>query len=77
MVVLTAVHRTTYRYREQVVLGPHRLMLRPRETRDLRLLSQDLHVMPNAAVVWAQDVAGNTIATAEFDGLGSIGVHCA
>lgn len=66
MVGLTAVHRTTYRYREQVVLGPHRLMLRPRETRDLKLISQDLQISPDAALVWAHDVAGNTVATAEF-----------
>ena len=35
-------HRTTYRYRQPVSLGPHRLMLRPRESRDLRLISSEL-----------------------------------
>ena len=43
-------------------------MLRPRETRELRLFSHDLSITPTAAVTWAHDVAGNAIATAIFDG---------
>ncbi|MGC2224001.1 MAG: transglutaminase family protein [Methylocella sp.] len=66
MITLKIHHRTTYRYREPVSLGPHRLMLRPRETRDLRLISSDVVVMPAAVVTWAQDVSGNTVATATF-----------
>ena len=42
MITLKIHHRTTYRYREPVSLGPHRLMLRPRESRDLRLISRDI-----------------------------------
>ncbi|WP_407647753.1 transglutaminase N-terminal domain-containing protein [Halovulum marinum] len=37
MACVDIVHTTTYRYRQAVSLGPHRLMLRPRETRELRL----------------------------------------
>ena len=59
-------HRTTYRYRQPVALGPHRLMLRPRESRDLRLISSDIVVTPSAVVTWAHDVFGNAIATATF-----------
>jgi integrase len=40
-------------------------MLRPRESRDLRLVSSNVTV-PAAAVTWAQDVLGNAIATASF-----------
>jgi len=65
---LDIVHTTTYRYRQAVSLGPHRLMLRPRETRELRLFSHDLSITPTATVTWAHDVAGNAIATAVFDG---------
>jgi transglutaminase-like putative cysteine protease len=36
-------HKTTYRYSRPVNLGPHRLMLRPRESRELRLLSKQDH----------------------------------
>lgn len=69
MVALTIRHRTIYRYREPVSLGPHRLMLRPRESRELRLLSMELTVEPHAAVTWAHDVAGNTVATATFQSM--------
>jgi len=59
-------HRTTYRYRQPVNLGPHRLMMRPRESRDLRLLSNAVTLWPDATVTWAYDVAGNAVATATF-----------
>jgi len=62
-------HRTTYRYRLPVSLLPHRLMLRPRESRDLRLISFDLTVTPEAVVTWAHDVAGNAVATAAFQAM--------
>lgn len=66
MPTLTIHHRTSYRYREPVTLGPHRLMLRPRETRDLRLISVELKIEPEANVVWSGDVFGNAVATATF-----------
>ena len=65
MVTLTIFHETTYRYRREVGFGRHRLMLRPRETRDLRLISFNLDVTPRATIGWAHDVAGNSIATAD------------
>ncbi|AXI55474.1 transglutaminase N-terminal domain-containing protein [Sulfitobacter sp. JL08] len=37
MACLDILHTTTYRYRQAVALGPHRLMLRPRETQELGL----------------------------------------
>lgn len=66
MVALKIHHRTTYRYGQKVSLGPHRLMLRPRESRDLRLVACDLNVSPAAVVTWAHDVFGNAVATASF-----------
>ncbi len=66
MTELKIQHTTTYRYNRQVSLGPHRLMLRPRESRDLRLISSDLRLTPAADVTWAYDVFGNAIATATF-----------
>jgi transglutaminase-like putative cysteine protease len=42
-------------------------MLRPRETRELRLFSHELSITPTATVTWAHDVAGNSIGTALFD----------
>lgn len=42
------------------------MMLRPRETRELRLVDFDLDISPAATVVWSHDVAGNAIAAATF-----------
>ncbi len=66
MITLKIHHRTTYRYRAPVSLGPHRLMLRPRENRDLLLIKGEVVLTPTAALNWAQDVFGNTVATASF-----------
>jgi transglutaminase-like putative cysteine protease len=69
MIALKIHHRTTYQYRRLVSLGPHRLMLRPRESRDLRLISSAVTVAPAAQVTWAHDVLGNSVATAMFHGM--------
>jgi transglutaminase-like putative cysteine protease len=66
LITLRIQHNTTYRYREPVTLGPHRLLLRPRESRDLRLISSDIAVTPDAAISWAYDVFGNAVATVAF-----------
>jgi transglutaminase-like putative cysteine protease len=66
LITLRIHHRTVYRFNRPVSFGPHRLMLRPRESRDLRLISSDLTVTPAAAVTWAQDVFGNAVATANL-----------
>ncbi len=69
MLTLRIRHRTTYLYHAAVRLGPHRLMLRPRESRELRLVSHEVTVTPAASVTWAHDVFGNAVATASFEGL--------
>ena len=57
------VHTTTYRYRKPVRFAMHRLMLRPRDSHDLRLLRATLGVSPPvAATRWAHDVFGNSVA---------------
>ena len=42
------------------------MVLRPRESRNLRLISHDLELMPASDVTWANDVFGNAVATATF-----------
>lgn len=64
--VLHIDHRTVYNYLHPVLLGPHRLMLRPREGRDIKLLSVDITTSPPATYTWANDVFGNTVATVSF-----------
>src|SRR6476660_6388071 len=66
MTALRIRHTTTYRFREAVHLAPHRLMLRPRESRELRLMSHILTITPDAVTKWAQDVFGNTVALINF-----------
>jgi transglutaminase-like putative cysteine protease len=64
--ILHIDHRTVYTYPHPVLLGSHRLMLRPRESRDIRLLSMDIATNPPAAYTWAHDVFGNTVTTVSF-----------
>mgnify|MGYP001766367648 CR=1 FL=1 len=66
MVRLVIRHRTTYRYRRPVVFGPHRLMIRPRDGHDLRVVDSELVLSPPADVRWTYDVFGNSIASARF-----------
>ncbi|MEP9380694.1 transglutaminase family protein [Aquabacter sp. CN5-332] len=66
MINLRIHHATTYNFHRPVTFGPHRLMLRPRESRDLRVLSNAVTVTPPATVTWAHDVSGNAVATVAF-----------
>jgi transglutaminase-like putative cysteine protease len=68
MTVLRVVHNTTYQYRAPVELGEHRLMSRPRDSHDLRLLDTTLLIDPPASSIrWIHDVFGNSIALVLFD----------
>jgi transglutaminase-like putative cysteine protease len=66
LTILDVRHTTTYRYRRPVRLGDHRLMLRPRDSHDLRLIRTKLSCTPPASVRWIHDVFGNSIAIASF-----------
>ena len=56
------VHTTLYRYRQPVRFGEHRVMFRPRDSHDLRVLATDLEVSPDADVRMIQDPISNSIA---------------
>jgi hypothetical protein len=66
MTILNVRHTTVYRYRRPVRLGEHRLMLRPRDSHDLRLIRTSLDFSPAASVRWIHDVFGNSTAIASF-----------
>lgn len=66
MTVLNVRHTTIYRYSRLVRLGDHRLMLRPRDSHDLRLIQTNLTLSPSASIRWIHDVFGNSIAIASF-----------
>ena len=69
MPLLTIHHKTEYRYARPVAFGEHRIMLRPRDGHDLRVLSGSLEIVPEpASLRWIHDVFGNSVAIATFDG---------
>ena len=59
-------HRTTYRYARPVVLQPHRMMLCPRGSHEIAVLTNSLSCSPAAELDWAQDAFSNLIATGTF-----------
>ena len=63
---LTVHHLTVYRYTQPVRFGEHRLMFRPRDSHDMRLLETKLTISPAAQVRWLHDVFGNSVAIASF-----------
>jgi transglutaminase-like putative cysteine protease len=69
MPIVSIRHMTTYRYRNPVAFGEHRMMLRPLESYDQRLLSADLTISPDPSVLHSiQDVFGNCVGIARFQG---------
>ena len=66
MPTISVVHKTTYRYAQPVLLGDHRLMCRPRDSHDLRLIDTGLTISPRARVRWMHDAFANSIAVASF-----------
>jgi transglutaminase-like putative cysteine protease len=59
-------HTTRYSFGSPVRLGPHTLLLRPREGHDLRLASSSLEIVPEAVVTWRRDLYDNVLGIAEF-----------
>ncbi len=59
-------HRTKYSYNQPVSFDPHKLMLRPRDSFDMRILTTSLTLQPNAQVNWHHDAYGNSVAIATF-----------
>lgn len=55
-------HTTCYRYASPVTFGEHRVMFRPRDSHDLRVLATDLQVSPDAAIRMIQDPHSNSVA---------------
>jgi transglutaminase-like putative cysteine protease len=68
MPLLRIHHKTEYRYTHPVAFGEHRIMLRPRDGHDLRVLSGSLKIAPEPmSLRWIHDVFGNSVAIATFD----------
>ena len=67
MAALLAVkHVTRYRYDRPVRFGQHRLLVRPRDGHDMRVLEAHLSITPGAHLRWHFDTFGNSVADASF-----------
>jgi transglutaminase-like putative cysteine protease len=67
MTVYSVHHKTTYRYKRPIRLGPHQLLFRPRDSFDQRLLDSRLDVTPEPSEVrWIHDVFGNCLTLVDF-----------
>jgi transglutaminase-like putative cysteine protease len=69
MTVLSVSHATVYRYKKPVPFGPHRMMFRPRDSYDQKLIEARLTIAPEPTKLrWLHDPFGNCVAIAEFSG---------
>lgn len=66
MQLLNVRHATHYTYANPVVFQPHRLMLRPRDSHDMRLVGAEISIWPHGKMRWLHDVFGNSVAVVEF-----------
>jgi transglutaminase-like putative cysteine protease len=66
MRLLRIEHITEYRFAAPVTLLPHRLLVRPRESHNLRIASSTLDIKPQHDVRWQRDVVDNSIALVTF-----------
>jgi transglutaminase-like putative cysteine protease len=67
MKTLKVEHTTVYRYARPVAFGEHRLMFRPRDSHDLKLLDASVVTTPPAQLRWYHDQFSNSIAIADFE----------
>lgn len=63
---LKVSHLTEYRFAGPVTLEPHKLLLRPREGHDIRIVSSRLDITPSHRIRWSRDVYNNSVAGVEF-----------
>lgn len=61
MTRLTIVHETRYSYERPVEFGPHRLLLRPRDSHAMRVVDASLTLSPPGETRWVYDALGNCV----------------
>jgi len=68
MPILSIRHVTTYHYNKPIAFGEHRMMLRPRDDGDQKVLASEIKIVPAPLqLTWSQDIFGNHVAIAHFD----------
>jgi transglutaminase-like putative cysteine protease len=63
---LNISHVTEYQFSAPASLGPHRLLLRPRENHSVRIESSVLEILPAHTLQWRRDPLDNSVAVASF-----------
>jgi transglutaminase-like putative cysteine protease len=67
MPILSIRHVTTYHYHQPVAFGAHRMMLRPRDDDDQKVIHSEIEITPRPRqLAWTRDAFGNHVATADF-----------
>jgi transglutaminase-like putative cysteine protease len=67
MPILSIRHVTTYHYHRPVAFGAHRMMLRPRDDDDQKVIYSEIEITPRPRqLAWTRDALGNHVATADF-----------
>lgn len=61
MTRLSILHETLYAYERPVRFGPHRLMVRPRDSHAIRVVDASLTVSPPGDIRWLYDALGNSV----------------
>ena len=61
MTRLTILHETRYDYDRPVGFGPHRLLIRPRDSHSMRVVEASLQVTPPGDIRWVYDALGNCV----------------
>lgn len=61
MTRLTIRHETRYDYERPVSFGPHRLLVRPRDSHAVRILDASLTFSPPGETRWVYDALGNSV----------------
>lgn len=60
-------HRTYYAFTHSVTLEQHALLLRTRESHELRIESSVLNISPSATLLWHRDIEDNCVAVSRFN----------
>jgi YD repeat-containing protein len=64
-------HETVYSYDNPVGFGPHRLLLRPRDSHAIRLVEASMSLSPGGETRWMYDALGNCVCRFQPEGQSS------
>ncbi|AYV49207.1 transglutaminase family protein [Caulobacter flavus] len=68
MARLGITHETRYSYERPVAFGPHRLLIRPRDSHAIRIVEASLATSLPGPMRWSYDASGNCVCTFQPEG---------